>query len=249
MEFIFGLGLHVIIALFFAVHALRTGRPIYWLIILFSFPLLGSIVYFFAEYLPANKLNRGVQQLSNSALKLLDPSRELRDATQAFELTPTVQNRIRLAAALDEAGEYQAADAQFDACLNGPFANDLELNFLAAKSKLHNNLPVPALNLLNKVRQIQADFRAEQISLLLAKTHAEMGNAQLARDEYVSALNTFGSTDCKVAYALWAAKTSDIMLAKNLRADLEKTWQHWNSHTKALYKPAFNEIDAALADK
>lgn len=249
MEFILGLGLHVIIALFFAIHALRTGRPIYWLIILFSFPLLGSIVYFFAEYMPANKLNRGVAQLSNSALKLLDPSRELRNATQAFELTPTVQNRIRLAAALDEVGQYKEADAQFDACLKGPFTHDLELNFLAAKSKLHNNLPLPALNLLNKVRQIQADFRAEQVSLLLAKTHAEMGNAQMARDEYVNALNTFGSTDCKVEYALWAAKTGDIVTAKNLRADLEKTWQHWNSHTRALYKAAFNEIDAALVSK
>lgn len=249
MEFILGLGLHVIIALFFAIHALRTGRPIYWLIILFSFPLLGSIVYFFAEYMPANKLNRGVQQVSKSALKLLDPSRELRDATQAFELTPTVQNRIRLSAALDDVGQYKEADAQFDACLKGPFTHDLELNFLAAKSKLHNNLPLPALNLLNKVRQIQADFRAEQVSLLLAKTHAEMGNAQMARDEYVNALNAFGSTDCKVEYALWAAKTGDIVTAKNLRADLEKTWQHWNSHTRALYKAAFNEIDAALVSK
>lgn len=247
MEFIFGLGLHVIIALFFAVHALRTGRPFYWLIILFSFPGLGSIVYFFAEYLPANKLNRGVQQVSKSALKLLDPSRELRDAEEAFDLTPTVQNRIRLASALDEAGKFKEADAQFDACLQGPFANDLELNFLAAKAKLHNNLAAQAITLLIKVRTIQSDFRAEQVSLLLAKSYAATNNERLAREEYINALNTFGSTDCKAEYALWAASIGDIVTAKNLRADLEKTWQHWNNHTKALYKPLFNEIDATLA--
>lgn len=42
----FGLGRHIIIARFFAIHAMRTGRQMYWLLILFSFPLLGSVVFF-----------------------------------------------------------------------------------------------------------------------------------------------------------------------------------------------------------
>ena len=37
-----GLGLHFLIALFFAVHALRNGKQMYWLIILFSFPTIGK---------------------------------------------------------------------------------------------------------------------------------------------------------------------------------------------------------------
>ena len=41
-----GLGLHVLVALFFAIHAVRSGQNMYWLFILFVFPLLGSIVYF-----------------------------------------------------------------------------------------------------------------------------------------------------------------------------------------------------------
>ena len=53
---IFGLGLHILIALFFAVHAMRHGKQMYWLIILFSFPLLGSVVYFVVEYLPASRM-------------------------------------------------------------------------------------------------------------------------------------------------------------------------------------------------
>ena len=247
MDFILGLGLHVVIALFFAIHALRTGRPIYWLIILFSFPVLGSVVYFFAEYLPTNQLNRGVQQVSKTALNLLDPSRELRDAEQAFDLTPTVQNRIRLASALDEAGKYAEAAAQFDACLNGPFANDLELCFMAAKAKLHNQQATEAIQLLNKVKALQVEFRAEQVSLLLAKAYTVTHNETLAHQEYIHALNTFGSTECKAEYALWAASSGDVITARNLRADLERTWQHWNKHTKTLYKPIFNAIDAALA--
>lgn len=42
-------GLHIILALFFAIHAVRNGQPLFWLIILFSFPFLGSVVYFLAQ--------------------------------------------------------------------------------------------------------------------------------------------------------------------------------------------------------
>jgi hypothetical protein len=54
-----GLGLHFLNTLFFAIHALRNGKQIYGLIIIFSFPLLGSAAYFFAEYMTSSKIYRG----------------------------------------------------------------------------------------------------------------------------------------------------------------------------------------------
>ena len=41
--------LHIAVAIFFAVHAVRSGRNMYWIMILILFPFLGSVVYFFAE--------------------------------------------------------------------------------------------------------------------------------------------------------------------------------------------------------
>ena len=92
-----GLGLHILVALFFAVHAVRSGQQMYWLIILFSFPLLGSLVYFLAIYLPDSRLQHGARKVVASAAKALDPTRELREARAAFDYTPTAQNQMRLA--------------------------------------------------------------------------------------------------------------------------------------------------------
>jgi len=100
-----GLGLHFFVAVFFAVHALRSGQQLYWLIILFSFPLLGSIVYFLAVYLPDSRLERGARKVVAAAAKTLNPTRELKEAHAAFEYTPTAQNQMRLAAAYLEAGQ------------------------------------------------------------------------------------------------------------------------------------------------
>ncbi|HSY27452.1 MAG TPA: hypothetical protein VK832_08125, partial [Burkholderiaceae bacterium] len=84
----FGLGIHVIIAIFFAIHAVRNQRSLYWLFILFSFPLLGSVAYFAVEYLPGSKMNRGMGKAATNAVSLLDPAREVREARAAFDLSP-----------------------------------------------------------------------------------------------------------------------------------------------------------------
>ncbi len=246
MPYILG-SIHILIALFFAVHAMRSGRPMYWLIILFSFPMLGSLVYFFAEYLPASKMQRGVKKVSNVAIKLLDPTRELREARQAFELTPTVQNRMRLAAALDGAGEYAEAVEQFDACLNGPFAGDAEVCFGAAKAKFHNQQPHLAIPLLQDLRAKNNSFRPEELSVLLAKSYAASGDQASAKTEFTHAAEAYGSAETRAQFALWAVSIGELEQAKTLRAVLEKDWKNWNSHTRGLHKALFSQLDEAIA--
>ena len=129
-----GLGLHVVIAILCAIHAVRTRQQMYWLFILFAFPLLGSLVYFFAIYLPNSRLERGAMKAVASAVKAIDPTREVREARAALEDAPTAQNQMRLASALLEVGEAEAAAQQYEACLKGPFASDVEIRYGAARA-------------------------------------------------------------------------------------------------------------------
>ena len=117
-----GLGLHVVLALICAVHVVRTGQQLYWLFILFTFPLLGSAVYFFVIYLPNSRLDRGARRAVAAASRAIDPGRDVREARSAFDETPTAQNQMRLAAALLETGEAEEAAKLYEGCLKGPFA-------------------------------------------------------------------------------------------------------------------------------
>src|SRR4051812_20157116 len=182
-----GLGLHLLVAVFFAVHALRSGQNMYWLIILFSFPLLGSIVYFVVVYLPNSRLERGARKAVARAARALDPGRELREARAALDDTPTAQNLMRLAAALLEAGQPDEAVTQYQACLKGPFANDPEIRFGAARALLAAGHPAGAAGHLQFIRGSQPEYRAERVSLLLAECLATAGRSQEARSEYESA--------------------------------------------------------------
>jgi hypothetical protein len=242
-----GLGLHFLVALFFAVHVVRAGRELYWLIILFSFPLLGSVVYFFVVYLPHSKLDRGLRKVATAAVKSLDPGRELRDARDAFELTPTAQNQQRLANAYLEAGDTAQAVELFEQCLRGPFAKDGAIRLGAARAHLEHNQPAAARTLLDKIRQDTPGFQPEPVALMTAKACAATGMNDDARQEFASAVARFGSVDARAEYAIWAAGVGDLETAKQLRLELEQSRKHWESHTRDLHAALFRRVDAAIA--
>ena len=103
--------LDIAIAIFFAVHAVRSGRQMYWILILILFPFLGSVVYFFAEYLPEIRHSTVARKSTRVVKSIVDPNRELREARLAFERTPTVDNRSRLAEALLARGDSAINDS------------------------------------------------------------------------------------------------------------------------------------------
>jgi hypothetical protein len=124
MPYAFAGALHLAIAIYFAIHAMRTGRPWYWLMILLSFPLIGSAIYFFVEYLPDMRYSRGGRRVLNAVNQAIDPNRELRAAEADFERAPTVQHRATLASVLTKLGRYDEAIAHYREAASGAYAND-----------------------------------------------------------------------------------------------------------------------------
>ncbi|MDL2358477.1 MAG: tetratricopeptide repeat protein [Pseudomonadota bacterium] len=244
---IFGIGLHIIIAIFFAIHAVRAGRELYWLVILFMFPLFGSIVYFAVVFLPDVRLRRGVRKAGSVIQKSLNPGGELRAARQAFDLTPTAHNQMRVAAALLDAGDIAQAVEQYDACLRGPFAGDAEIGFGAARAKLANGQPQAAIDVLAPLRAKHPNFRAEQVGLLLAGAYAAAGRQQDAGVEYQAAAQRFGSVEARAELAIWAIANGQSALAEKEIAELEHARKHMAKHTRAAHQELFKRLDAASA--
>lgn len=247
---VFGVGLHIIVALFFAIHAVRSGQQMYWLLILFVFPLLGSVVYFFAIFMPSLKSNysvqKGLNKVASVAVSSIDPGRELRAAKAAFDFTPTAQNQWRYADALLEANQVEQAVQQFEQCLQGPFAKDLEIQFAAANAYLRFNQPEPARALLLAIRAGSASFRTEAVTLMLAQIYAVQGNQEQARVEFEQAVARFGSVEARAEYAIWSAGQGDLSTAQHYYAELNQLRQHWNSNSRDHYAALMSRLEQAL---
>lgn len=242
---IVGLGLYFALAIFCAVHVVRTGQPLYWLMILFGFPILGSVVYFLAVYLPTSRLQRNALRAVSAAAKAIDPQREVRAARAAFDETPTAQNHMRLAAALLEVGDAPAAAQAYEACLAGPFARDPEIRFGLARAYVECQRYADALGYLEPLRSEHPDFRPEPVALLLARSLAGLARATEARAEFASAEARFGTYESKAEYAIWAYAIGERATSERLQAELDKIAGRWNALTRELNEPSLRRLRAA----
>jgi hypothetical protein len=240
-----GLGLHFILAILCAIHAVRSRQNLYWLMILFAFPLVGSLVYFFAIYLPHSRLQRGAMKAVSAAMNVLDPQREVREARAAFDETPTAQNQMRLASALLAVGDAKAAAAEYESCLSGPFASDPEIRYGAARAFVECQRFGDALRYLEPLRQERPDFRPEPVALLIARSLAGLSRTAEARREFEAAVARFGTYEAKAEYAIWAYAIGDRDTAGRLQAELEKIAARWNTLTRELNEQSEQRLRAA----
>ncbi|QPF71836.1 tetratricopeptide repeat protein [Roseateles sp. DAIF2] len=242
-----GLGLHILFALFCAVHVVRSGQQLYWLFILFAFPLLGSLVYFFVIYLPNSRLERGARKTLSAAARSLDPGRAVREARERFDATPTAQHQMDLAAALLDNGQAAEAATQYEACLKGPFASDPDIRLGAARAFADSGRPVEALAHLEALRRERADFRADQIAVLRARCLAALDghHRDEARAAFEEALSRHGTFEAHAEYAIWALGIGDQATAQRLQAEIERITRHWNKMSRELNEPVLRRLRAA----
>ncbi len=245
----FGLGLHILIALYFGIHALRRGHNLFWLIVLFSFPLLGSIVYFIVIYLPELRNSRGAQVAKRTLNQLVDPKRELRDATEAFELTATAANRARLAAALLASGAAAEAAEHYRQCAAGPFAKDASfLTGLAQASMLAGDYATAASTLETLFGHAPETRRQAATSLIYARSLAELGREE-AGPAFEAAIKSATGPEAKCRYAQWLEKRGQTSQAIALYKEVIADSRHWHHHAKSINKEWLNLAEQGLRGK
>jgi len=244
-----GLGLHVIIAVFFAIHAVRTGQPVYWLLILFLFPLMGSVVYFFAIFLPGFRLHHRAIRAVSAAAKVLNPQGEMREAQAAFADLPTAQNQMRLAEAQFELGLFEEAAKNYEACLKGPFSSSLEIRFGTARAFVECRRYAEALVHIEAIRSIDQAFRLEAVSLLLARCYAGTGRSVEARSQFEFVVERYGAFEARAEYAIWALSIGDTATAAKLQTEIDQITKRWSPQAREHNAPILLRLNTALSGK
>lgn len=234
---ILGLGLHIIIAVIFAIHALRTGREMYWLFILFMFPLLGSIVYAAVVFVPEMRQSRGARRVVRKVRETLDPGRELREARDAFDLSPTVQNRLRLADALLADNKPAEAVPLYSACLNGLYQNDADITIRHARALLESDQPEAAKAALEVLIASQPDLRSPEGHLLYARAVAGCGDRERARHEFDTLIEYSAAFEVRARYAELLAEWGDADAAQKLSRDALRHVDRLSRHSAELNAP------------
>ncbi len=246
MPYIAG-GLHLAIAIFFAIHALRTGRHYLWLMILLSFPLIGSAIYFFMEYLPDMRYSRGGRKVIRAVEGAIDPNRSIRETELEFERSPTVGNRSKLAAALVEAGRYEDAIRHYEQCASGAYAKDVHLVRGLASAHLLASQWTAARSAYERLFAINAEARTPDDDLGYAYALSQL-NDSAADQAFQRAVESSSGPVARCRYAQYLQERNRTREARELYEAVAKEGRLAPEHTKALHKPWYRLANDALKE-
>src|SRR5882724_9705947 len=102
-------GLLLVAQVLCAVHAGRTGRPYFWIMLILFVPMVGMIAYFLLEILPDLTRSRTARSAATGVVKLLDPERGYREAFRQVQIAGTTENRAILAEQCLRSGRAEEA--------------------------------------------------------------------------------------------------------------------------------------------
>jgi hypothetical protein len=216
------LGFLVVLQVVCAVHVVKTGRPYWWLWIIFMVPGLGAAAYFIAELLPDFQRSGAAQKLGSNVITLVDPGRNVRQLEEELQACDTVNNRLALARGYIKAGRYGDAVALYEKSLCGVFKDDPgTLLELAAAHFLNANY-VAADEILLKLREKAPNYRDTEQRLLYARTLEELGCTQSALDEFQAIERRSTGEETRCRYAMLLEKTGKDPQAQELFREIIK---------------------------
>lgn len=216
--------------LFAILHVVRTGRNWYWVWILFMFPGLGLVVYFFVEVLPEFRASNS-RNLGESLLNALVPGRELKGLETRLEDADTVQNRKALADYHLSHGEAARSVELYRQCVTGVYKDDPHVNLGLAGALVEAGQYGEARTILEGLRRKKQVYETSRRDLYYGRSLEGLGEPVQALQTYEDVLKRFGSEVegvCRLAALL--EKTGDKDRARALYEDLLKKAKRFAPH-------------------
>jgi hypothetical protein len=233
------------------VHCIKTGRNTIWvyvLVVLMSFPFIGSLVYLGAEVLPDALRSRTSQRAMRGLRSTLDPEGALRRAENDMKVSGTVASRQKYADELVRLGRAAEAVPIYQNCLTGVFADDPKLLLGYAHARFEAGDASGARQTLDELIQKNPEFRSPDGHLLYARALDGEGNTEKALSEYATLAGYYPGAEAGVRYAVLLKRLGQKELAQQtLKALLDRA-KYAPAHYRKAQRAWLDEAHRELAD-
>lgn len=240
-------GLLLVAQLICAVHAGRTGRPYYWIMLILFLPMAGMIAYFLVEIVPEFTRSRAARSAAAGVVKMFDPERDYREALRQVQVAATTENRAVLAAQCLRAGRADEAAGLYGDLLTGLHATDPDLMLGLARAYFDRQDFTAAQATLERLRASNPDYRSAEGHLLYARCLEMQGNSDDALYEYEALAAYYPGQEAKSRYALLLKETGRTAEAKRLFAEICQAVELMPRHARRVQKEWYDFARRHLA--
>lgn len=193
-------ALSLVIQFCFAYHALKTGRPYWWLFVIMAFPVMGCVIYYFVEVFPGSREQRSAHKTARKIVKALQPDAELKKRAEELTICGSVDNRLALAEECLAHKMFPEAIRLYESCAEGAFAADGSVLYGLAYAAVEGGEWAKADAALAKLRKDLPDLRAQEVGLLGARSLAGQGRIDEALAAFRALLPQFVGLEARYRY-------------------------------------------------
>ena len=223
------------VQVYFAVHAIRTGRD-RWIFLIILVPAIGCLIYFFSEYLPDVRRSPKTKKLGADIMKSIDPTRDMRKLKEQVEISGSVRNKHDLAVEMIDNGLYTEAAEILEGCLDGLFKNDPHILVDLAFAYFMLERYQDTLTALDDIKDANPNFESQKGHLLYARSQEKLGRNEEALDTYESLVNYANGAEAKCRYAILLNKTGYTEKAGEIFSAIVQRAKHSPEHYKKAQK-------------
>lgn len=214
--------LSIVLQIACGVHVVRSGRPMYWLFILFIGSFIAVVIYVVAEVLPELCNSPTARKAIRNARGRLDPHREKRRAAARLDLADTADNRLKLAAESFNSGDFAQAEALYRSALQGLYKTDPEPMLGLAKAQFAQGQAREAKETLDALIAANPTYRSHEGHLLFARALEAMGDIKAALFEYEALAQGYPGEEGRARYAMLLQRDGQPDAARAVFADMLK---------------------------
>jgi hypothetical protein len=189
----------------FAYHALKTGRPYWWIFIIMAFPVMGCVIYYFVEVFPGSREHRTAHKTARKLAKALQPDADLKRRAEELEICGSVDNRMSLAEECMNHQMYAEAAKLYESCLTGAFQADGAILFGLARAVVEQRDWDKATGTLVRLRANAPKTRPLDVRLLEARVLEGRGEKDAALAAYRDLIPVFVGLEARYRYGAFLA--------------------------------------------
>jgi len=184
----------------FVFHALRSGRPYWWVAIIMGFPVMGCVIYYFVEVFPGSREHRKARKAARALARVLEPDADLKKRAEELEICGSLDNRMALAAECMNHRMYPEAAKLYESCLSGAYASDGAILFALARAAVEGGDWRKAEQAIRQLKAAAPKHRPLELKLLEARIHEGLGEYEPALALYREILPAFVGLEARYRY-------------------------------------------------
>lgn len=210
-------------------------------------PLAGSIAYLIIEILPDLLGSHSGRKASSNLRKIINPNKDMNDATHNYSVSDTINNSIRLAEECFNKNMFSEAKELYSKCLRGVHEYDPDIMYGLSQTEfaLQNHSEVKFI--LDQIIEKNPDYKNANAHLLYARNLEALNETNLALKEYEVLDKYFSGPEATYHYAKLLKSNGEQSKSKELFEKIihysKTAGKHYNTLYKEWIKKTKSEIN------